>query len=66
MMNFFVLSLIGFVCSQNLALFNQLCCFLIKARSVQPETGLEQYMVSPITGEKIPASKVPEHMRIGG
>ncbi|XP_011454449.3 splicing factor 3A subunit 1 [Magallana gigas] len=36
-----------------------------KARPVQPDTGLEQYMVSPITGEKILASKVPEHMRIG-
>ncbi|XP_048747370.2 splicing factor 3A subunit 1-like [Ostrea edulis] len=36
-----------------------------KARSVHPETGAEQYMVSPITGEKILASKVQEHMRIG-
>ena len=25
----------------------------------------EQYLVSPITGEKVPASKVQEHMRIG-
>lgn len=37
----------------------------ISARSVHPETGAEQYMVSPITGEKILASKVQEHMRIG-
>jgi len=25
----------------------------------------DDYLVSPITGEKIPASKVQEHMRIG-
>jgi len=25
----------------------------------------EEYLISPITGEKIPASKVQEHMRIG-
>ena len=25
----------------------------------------EQFLVSPITGEKVPASKVQEHMRIG-
>jgi len=25
----------------------------------------EEYLVSPITGEKIPASKVQDHMRIG-
>lgn len=25
----------------------------------------EEYLMSPITGEKIPASKVQEHMRIG-
>ena len=25
----------------------------------------EQYLVSPMTGEKLPASKVAEHMRIG-
>ena len=30
---------------------------------VDPTT--EQYLVSPITGEKVPASKVQEHMRIG-
>ncbi|XP_077416679.1 splicing factor 3A subunit 1 [Vanacampus margaritifer] len=24
-----------------------------------------EYLISPITGEKIPASKIPEHMRIG-
>ncbi|XP_067668846.1 splicing factor 3A subunit 1-like [Haliotis asinina] len=36
-----------------------------KARPVTTEGGPDQYMVSPITGEKIPAHKVPEHMRIG-
>lgn len=25
----------------------------------------DEYVISPITGEKIPASKMPEHMRIG-
>lgn len=25
----------------------------------------DEYLISPITGEKIPASKVQEHMRIG-
>ena len=32
-------------------------------KTVDPTT--EQYLVSPITGEKVPASKVQEHMRIG-
>lgn len=27
--------------------------------------GIEEYLISPITGERIPASKVQEHMRIG-
>lgn len=31
---------------------------------VQPTT-TEQYLISPITGEKIPADKMQEHMRIG-
>lgn len=30
----------------------------------RPSVG-DDYLVSPITGEKIPASKVQEHMRIG-
>ena len=32
-------------------------------KTVDPTS--EQYLVSPITGEKVPASKVQEHMRIG-
>ncbi|KAL5004725.1 hypothetical protein ScPMuIL_018181 [Solemya velum] len=36
-----------------------------KDRTVGTESGPDQFMVSPITGEKIPAHKVPEHMRIG-
>jgi len=32
-------------------------CFL------QP--GMDSYMVSPITGEKVPAGKIQEHMRFG-
>ncbi|XP_017470351.1 PREDICTED: splicing factor 3A subunit 1 isoform X2 [Rhagoletis zephyria] len=32
----------------------------------QPKQGVaDEYLISPITGEKIPASKVAEHMRIG-
>ena len=36
---------------------------LAQAAKKKPET--EDFLVSPITGEKIPASKVQEHMRIG-
>ncbi len=37
-----------------------------KAKTVVKAPELpEQYLVSPITGEKVPASKVQEHMRIG-
>ena len=39
-----------------------------KAAQAQAKTapaGSEQYLVSPITGEKIPASKMEEHMRYG-
>ena len=34
-------------------------------KSVKPAPTTEDYLISPITGEKIPASKVAEHMRIG-
>lgn len=30
-----------------------------------PTVASEEYLISPITGEKIPASKMQEHMRIG-
>ncbi len=37
-----------------------------KAAAPAAEAGAsEQYLVSPITGERVPASKVQEHMRIG-
>lgn len=37
-----------------------------KAKPAPPaEPSSDQFMISPITGEKIPAHKVPEHMRIG-
>lgn len=32
---------------------------------VKPAPATDEYLISPITGEKIPASKVAEHMRIG-
>ncbi|XP_064554398.1 splicing factor 3A subunit 1 [Drosophila montana] len=37
-------------------------------KAVQPKpvpVATDEYLISPITGEKIPASKVSEHMRIG-
>ncbi|ESO92859.1 hypothetical protein LOTGIDRAFT_190371 [Lottia gigantea] len=36
-----------------------------KARAVVTEQPSDQFMISPITGEKVPTDKVPEHMRIG-
>ena len=43
-----------------------LVIFLLTAKPAPPaEPSPDQYMISPITGEKIPAHKVPEHMRIG-
>ncbi|KAF5273036.1 hypothetical protein FQR65_LT04778 [Abscondita terminalis] len=33
-------------------------------KTIRPVSG-DDYLISPITGEKIPASKVQEHMRIG-
>lgn len=36
-----------------------------KARTISAEPNPDSFMVSPITGEKIPTHKVPEHMRIG-
>ncbi|KAF5295974.1 hypothetical protein FQA39_LY12746 [Lamprigera yunnana] len=33
-------------------------------KTIRPTTG-DEFLISPITGEKIPASKVQEHMRIG-
>lgn len=38
---------------------------LISARAVQAESSDDKYMVSPFTGEKIPADKVQQHMKIG-
>ncbi len=35
------------------------------AQAIKKKPEPEEYLVSPITGEKIPASKVQEHMRIG-
>jgi splicing factor 3A subunit 1 len=35
------------------------------AQASKKKPDAEEYLVSPITGEKIPASKVQEHMRIG-
>ncbi|XP_076454241.1 splicing factor 3A subunit 1-like [Babylonia areolata] len=36
-----------------------------KAKAVGQDEAPDQYMISPITKEKIPANKVQEHMRIG-
>lgn len=34
-------------------------------KPLPPAPAPDEYLVSPITGEKIPASKMQEHMRIG-
>lgn len=39
-------------------------CFFT-ARPIQQEPASEQFLVSPITGEKIPVDKVQQHMKIG-
>lgn len=38
---------------------------VFSAPKVTRPTAGDDYLISPITGEKIPASKVQEHMRIG-
>lgn len=42
-------------------------CYLFHTASKpQPSVAVQdEYLISPITGEKIPASKMQEHMRIG-
>jgi hypothetical protein len=35
------------------------------AKAKAPIAGGDQYLISPLTGERIPASQVAEHMRIG-
>ncbi|XP_037114379.1 splicing factor 3A subunit 1 [Syngnathus acus] len=35
------------------------------SKAPAPVAVSDEYLISPITGEKIPASKIPEHMRIG-
>lgn len=42
------------------------CHLFLTASKPQPSvTAQDEYLISPITGEKIPASKMQEHMRIG-
>lgn len=42
------------------------CSLFITASKPQPSISVpDEYLISPITGEKIPASKMQEHMRIG-
>lgn len=36
-----------------------------QAQKITKPAATDEYLISPITGEKIPASKVSEHMRIG-
>lgn len=40
-------------------------CRLSASKPLPPAPAPDEYLVSPITGEKIPASKMQEHMRIG-
>ena len=39
--------------------------FLPAPKVVQQAPAPDQFLISPITGEKIPADKIQEHMRIG-
>lgn len=39
--------------------------FPLASKPLPPAPAPDEYLVSPITGEKIPASKMQEHMRIG-
>lgn len=39
--------------------------FFLASKPQPPAPAPDEYLVSPITGEKIPASKMQEHMRIG-
>lgn len=42
------------------------CLFVFSASKPLPSLPVsDEYLISPITGEKIPASKMQEHMRIG-
>ena len=43
------------------------CVFLISAPkpTVAAQTAKEQFLISPITGERVPASKMADHMRYG-
>ena len=45
---------------------NIICCFSdsVSASKTVPASD-DNFLVSPITGEKIPADKMQEHMRIG-
>lgn len=42
-----------------------LCSSFPASKPLPPAPAPDEYLVSPITGEKIPASKMQEHMRIG-
>lgn len=50
--------------SQNVILIKSTVFFSLAVKVTRPTVG-DDYLISPITGEKIPASKVQEHMRIG-
>lgn len=50
----------------KLTLFSFLFFSFVTATKLQPSIApQDEYLISPITGEKIPASKMQEHMRIG-
>lgn len=48
------------VCSSSVLFFS-----FVASKPLPSVATTDEYLVSPITGEKIPASKMQEHMRIG-
>lgn len=49
----------------QLPVFSLRHLFPLASKPLPPAPAPDEYLVSPITGEKIPASKMQEHMRIG-
>lgn len=50
---------------QKKYVFFLLLLFVTASKPAPPIAPQDEYLISPITGEKIPASKMQEHMRIG-
>ena len=49
-------------------IYNSICCLI--ARSIAPSSAAgtpsqQQFLISPITGERVPSDKLEEHMKHG-